>query len=200
MKINLEVTAATTAIIVSIAALFVAWDQSQVMRAQQHAAVWPMINATVTLDNSEDEHFLSLDIQNVGVGPALIKHSEVRVNGTPIKTFEQFDQRVLGPISNQNRTIQASSLSGILGNGEKRAALKISWQKNEQTSSKFAEITMSFLVEDGTDINMEICYCSVFDKCWMTNNVQIAEPHPVEECPEMVVDPIERMMSSLNKQ
>ena len=198
MKINLEVTAATSAIIVSIAALFVAWDQSQVMRAQQHAAVWPMLNATVSLDNAEDTHFLSLDIRNVGVGPALIKYSEVEVNGKPVSTFDNFDQQVLAPLRNQSRSIRASSLSGMLGAGENRNALQISWQMSEETSPKFAEVTMSFLGGNSVEINMEICYCSVFDRCWQTNNEQSADPHPVEECPKMEMDPIERLMSSLN--
>ena len=200
MKINLEAIGAATAITVSIAALFIAWDQSQVMRAQQHASVWPMLYGVVTIDNGENEHFLSLDVQNVGVGPALIRYADITINGKSVATFDEFDKKVLAPLENQSRSIRASSLSGLVGAGQSRNALRISWQMSEQTSPKFSEMAMSFIGDDSIDVDMEICYCSVFDKCWMANDDQVASPEPVDACPAMKDDPVSRLMDSLGNQ
>lgn len=167
-----------------------AWDQSQVMQAQQHASVWPMLYADISIDNTDKEYYLSLDLHNVGVGPAIIKYADITINNQRVDTFEMLDQQVLASLKSQKRRIRATSMSGMLGAGQSRNVMRISWTKTPEVAPLFAEMAMGFLGEDAVEIGLEICYCSVFEKCWMASDDASSTPESVESCPAMDSDPV----------
>ncbi|WP_100643587.1 hypothetical protein [Alteromonas facilis] len=198
MKLNLETLAAVTAIIVSVAALFVAWDQSQVMRAQQHASVWPIVDVDMTIDADESSLYIALEAVNLGVGPALLKSSSLSINGQAIETFEEFDNLALVPELQGTRRIFSSPLRGIMGAGQSKTILRISWEQTEENKAAFVKLASKYIGDDAADIDVGVCYCSVFDKCWSFNEDSNSEPTLVEHCPTMEQDPIEKLMRSIN--
>lgn len=197
-RLNPELFAAAAAMIVSIAALFVAWDQSQVMRAQQHASVWPVLQSDVTIDSDENGYFVAFDIHNLGVGPALIKYAELRVNGQAMVDFETFDRLVLVEELTSGRTIRSSSMSGIIGANQSRSVLKISWPIDDVTTKAFSQLATKYSEVDSPNISLVMCYCSVFDKCWYANEDTSIAPHETDSCPDMQNDPIRNLIESLN--
>lgn len=65
-----------TATIVSVCALFIATYQTILMRQQQSATVWPKLVFSNGWLGEGD--FYTLEVKNVGVGPALIKRVVIR--------------------------------------------------------------------------------------------------------------------------
>ncbi|MFC3092731.1 hypothetical protein DRW07_00755 [Alteromonas sediminis] len=195
---NLETIAALTAIVVSIAALFIAWDQSQVMRAQQHASVWPMVDTRVSIAKDDKAYFLSIDIKNVGVGPALLNQATFTAQDKPLLTFEQLDEFLLESQFEGNRQIHSSSLSGVLGAGEARVVLKVSWPITDKNTEAFRQLASNFMGDSAVDLDINLCYCSVFDKCWRTQDERSSPSAFVGYCPVQETDPIETLMGSLS--
>ena len=75
LKSNLQSLGSVAAITVSVVALYVAWDQSRVMRAQQHADVWPALQIGtqyVTMDE-----YLTIELERCS------EKSSLRARNTP---------------------------------------------------------------------------------------------------------------------
>ena len=58
---HLQAVGTLAAAIAALIALFVAWDQGRVMRAQQHASVMPILAGSVQIDESGDQFEISIE-------------------------------------------------------------------------------------------------------------------------------------------
>src|SRR5471032_2963916 len=74
-----EYLVAATAFFVSICTLGVYLYQSRLMTQQQHVSVWPYVEWYS--GNLTDYH---LAAQNMGVGPAIIRKVDMRLDGKPV--------------------------------------------------------------------------------------------------------------------
>ncbi|HCX12097.1 MAG TPA: hypothetical protein DHU81_17525, partial [Hyphomonas sp.] len=70
---KVEMLIAICAVLTSAIAVFIAWDQGRVMRAQQHGAVYPVIQIDGFVSTSVDTASMGIRVSNSGVGPALIE-------------------------------------------------------------------------------------------------------------------------------
>lgn len=78
-KINSALLIAILALTINIITASIYIYQASIMREEQHAAVWPHVEWG--LHYVQDESFY-LEVKNNGVGPALIKESQMKLNGT----------------------------------------------------------------------------------------------------------------------
>src|SRR6516164_3283779 len=83
---------ALVATFVGVCALCVAGYTAYMQRQQVRAAVWPILE----FDTSNGPN-IHLSVANKGVGPAIIRHVIVRLDGRPVKNWDELLQRVLGP-------------------------------------------------------------------------------------------------------
>jgi hypothetical protein len=63
-----------------------------VQRQQVRAAVWPILEFDSS--NAPDIHYT---LANKGVGPAIIRHVIVMVDGQPVRNWREAVERILGP-------------------------------------------------------------------------------------------------------
>ena len=151
------------AIVVSVCALFISVFEVRIMREQQHAQAWPYVEWLPTFTKSG----FTVDVENKGVGPALIRDVEISIDGEPIADYDDF----LGEILERDTGIfySYSTLSKrVLKPGENVTILKVS---NEQDVQK--------IINTEKSVEMKICYCSVYNTCWETTGL---ESKPVEKC------------------
>src|SRR6266550_3568621 len=82
---------AVIATLVGLCALCVSAYIAYVQRQQVRAAVWPILE----FDSSNAPiHFT---LANKGVGPAIIRHVIVKVDGQPVRNWKEALGRILGP-------------------------------------------------------------------------------------------------------
>ncbi len=157
-----ELAVALSAILVSLCALGVSLYQASIMRDQQRAAVWPYIEILPS-NNSEGS---SLFLFNKGSGPAKIQTVVVSLDGTVWKSWESLLEAVRG---DESIRYSFSTMHGrVLASNDELAAISMSAQD--------AAIIGPHL----RNINISICYCSVYDDCWST---EIGEsPEPIHAC------------------
>jgi len=150
-KAHVEYLLAGVAFFVSVTTLVVYIYQARMMREQQRVSVWPYVEFTTS--NVEDYH---LSVRNKGVGPAIIRKVEMRVDGKVVENNRALVTAVLG--SDSKLTYQNSSLEGrVLAPGEEITPFRIPDPK----SGRDFEAKLQARAFD-----LHITYCSIYGDCW----------------------------------
>ena len=184
-NLNFETIGSLTAMLIGACALFVAWDQAQVMRKQQHASVWPLIDDDFTINPGENDTLtLGLTLQNRGVGPAIVERAFLTIDGERINRREDFMRALFGENrpTGSARITGSSVEGGVLGAGEDTEVFNIAWEQTEANTDAFRALALRYLSGSGPDVSLATCYCSVFDRCFEAGGTQ--RPKPVKTCPE----------------
>lgn len=158
------------AVVLSICALVVSFVQTTVMRAQQHASVWPRLTAELTVNLDPDS--TKLTVRNAGVGPAQLEWAQVTFDGKPVASWMDLVARS-SPATAPNKTrasIIWNSLTGsVLVPGQERVALRA------------AGPPAQWLYDASKRTGLSMCYCSVFDRCWQLEDRNLGAAVPVEQ-------------------
>jgi len=148
---------------------YTAWIQRQQVRAQ----VWPILEYS-----SGNEPELHLSLSNKGVGPALIRHVIVTVDGAPAAGWKDVLNRLLG--------------EGHYAYAEEDIGHRV-FSANEALnilSPRFDGGTQGTLGKrfdkERFRVGIEICYCSTLGDCWTLSapGRQRASTSETARCPE----------------
>lgn len=176
---RLEMIVAICAVLTSVIALFVAWDQGRVMRAQQHGAVYPVLQVDGFVSTTSSDRELGIAFSNSGVGPALIETVDVYHAGKKIEGLKGHFSRMPA-----NHELSWSSMVGrAVAPGEKIRALVLSWPLDGLTHQDL--VTAS---QEWSHVELNVCYCSVFGRCWVTSGLANSETQKVKKCVRSDID------------
>jgi hypothetical protein len=151
-----DLVVSVAAIAVSLCALGVSLAQTAVMRAQQHAAVWPRLTTGLDADSAS----LTLSVRNAGVGPAQVVWAQLTLDGRPLDGWPALLDRAPaaapgGPRERLSGTARYVSVTGdVLVPGERKVALALTGPVARAVFAATARV------------GLRACYCSVFDRCW----------------------------------
>jgi hypothetical protein len=146
--------------------------QTRLMQSQARAGVWPYLSIGYSIDDAGQTPGYAFEIDNDGVGPARIESVTMTLDGKPVGTWREIFRvffgdapvsatyskiygKVLPPNTNRDTTIEALRLSDI---GQARAF---------------------YAAQDR--LEMTICYCSVYDDCWIARRSD-PDVQRVERC------------------
>ena len=71
------------ALVTSAAAVYIAWDQANTMRVEQHASVLPAIQIDRFEEFSNAGLIIGFTVENAGVGPAFIRKAHLFKRARP---------------------------------------------------------------------------------------------------------------------
>jgi hypothetical protein len=182
-----EMLIAVCAVISSIAAVYIAWDQARVMRSQEKADVWPMIQLTHQTNVEAGETSYTFDIKNAGVGPALIDDYIIMVPGEGwTKDFKSM-VRYLLPESIGEPGWANTSLDGrVLRQGDGVMAVRGIWAPSERVRSAMQERIDEYVSGERGAAEVFVCYCSILDDCWVSTTLTShLRPEPVKSCGDL---------------
>jgi hypothetical protein len=158
-------------------ALFAALTESEAVRRQTAAAVWPYVQLSVEDHLSANAAVFELSLTNAGVGPAHIRAMRVTFHGQAIPTWHEAVSAIDkdGPAFSQmfanNRVLRPGEHVTIFGT--RAPALVQALQEAVATKSTA----------------VEYCYCSIFDDCWTVDSrAAAAGPAVVRSCPDYGTD------------
>lgn len=157
-----ELTVALSAILVSLCALGVSLYETRLMREQQRAAVWPYIEILPS-NNSEGS---SLNLFNKGTGPAKIHGVTVSNGDTVWKSWRELLDSLPG--DNSIRFSYSTMHGRVLASNDALEAIRM--------PARDAANVGPYL----QNIDISICYCSVYDDCWLTGIGK--SPEPIAAC------------------
>lgn len=151
-----EMIVAFSALFLSIITTVVSIYSAYVDRSYARASFWPRVELFRSFGNDK----FSYGITNSGNGPALIKYAKVQYKSAPIQRWRSipnlpnFTQSHFGTriLSSQNH------ITPVLYKGP--------------------EVTKFLSADEFVDI--EICYCSIYEECWITDRRN--DPKPINSC------------------
>ena len=146
--------------------------QTRLMQSQARASVWPYVSIGYSISDEGEKLGYTLEINNDGVGPARIESVTFSLDGKPIHnwkevfhalfgdaavlaTYSQIYGKVVPPNTNRETTIDAVRILTL-----------------EQAKIFYAAQNR---------FQMAICYCSVYDECWIAHR-QEPQVQPVDHC------------------
>ena len=87
---KVEMLIAICAVVTSAIAVFIAWDQGRVMRAQQHGSVYPVLQADGYVSADPHVREIGVRFRNSGVGPALIESVDMLKDGERLVSLNAY--------------------------------------------------------------------------------------------------------------
>ena len=188
----IELVIAGAIVAISLASLFTAVYQSIIMRRTLEASVWPRVE----WENSsyDDEHRVNaivFALSNRGVGPARIARVEILLGGQRMGNEDALllDCCVDGETrEEQSATLKqltertfTSTLDGAaLSPGQER----ILFAFERPVDDSVALAAWDRLNKVRNELDLTVCYCSVFDDCWVTRARGYTQAtEPVRSCP-----------------
>ena len=187
------------ALFVSFISIYIAWHHGQVMKElvhQNERLVQANSLPYLQIDTSDLEADLRtpafrLTVQNQGIGPARIAAVVIAVDGHPVPDFNSLVDRCCAPGLLQAARRGTKQYRGIQ-NGEvilstlhdrmirpAEAVDAFEWRVTPENRPVIERLKAGFA---SNRINAAVCYCSVFDDCWVrTDDDQ--KPMPVKQCP-----------------
>ena len=162
--------------------------QTYVIRKQFSATVWPYISFITT---SSQDKYLELDIDNAGIGPALILDSAITRDGkvvsgggTPIplpaievavdpeRVAAKADELKAHERGGENMTASSILPGDVVPAGQKLEVLRV--------EGKFLTHRV---MASARRVDLTLCYCSLLGDCWTKRLWDPAlQPHPVRSC------------------
>ena len=169
------------ALAVSIFALAIGAWQTRLMQTQARASVWPHLEVGYTYNSNVDENGFIWRIDNNGVGPARIETVTLTLDGKPMQNWPQ----VLEALGFKGeRRVSTTSLAGEV----------IPPSLNRETAIETIRVNereTALAVKNAVDrFRMDICYCSVYDDCWVAH-WQKTRVDPVARCDATAIAPFE---------
>lgn len=187
------------ALFVSFVSILIAWHHSHIMRELVHqneriveAESLPYLEI-YTSDLASDLRTPTLreTVRNEGVGPARIAEVVMTVNGKPVPDFNTLVDRCCAPGLLQAGKNSAKQFRGMR-NGEVvlsrvrdrmiRPGDEIdafAWPITPQNKQLVDRVKTGL---ESDEINLSVCFCSVFDECWVRTD-EDRRPTPVKQCP-----------------
>ena len=159
--------AAISAVLIGASALGVSLYQAYLMHEQQRMSVWPYL--AFSHNNLSDHYTYSLS--NEGVGPARIQYVEIRYKGEPIRQWNELLEK----------TYSGKESAGVYSYLSKRVVPMNT--KIDAFQLQLGEPSKAFRLATN-DARIEVCYCSIYDDCYLYVNDADVSTQTVASCPD----------------
>jgi hypothetical protein len=181
----LDMTVAVAAVFISVVSLAVAILHGRTMErmAEENARLvaansWPFMGygaGTVTTDGVTKVH---MQVFNSGVGPAKIESAELMWKGVAYRGNREFLEACCGFDPASRTAVDSDVFAGyVLRAGNAVRFLEFSKQGDPAVFAALQQAVLS------RDLQLNICYCSIFDECWQSDLTTLSlKPRQVEAC------------------
>jgi hypothetical protein len=143
---------------IALLAVCVAGYTAYMQRQQVRAAVWPILE----FDSSNGP--IRFTLANKGVGPAIIKHVILKVDGQPVRSWAEVLEKILGPGYHPG---EESDMSGrVFAAGESMSVFTPHDEAQNPIAFDKSNPLWAKLDAGRSHVTVEICYCSTLGECW----------------------------------
>jgi hypothetical protein len=161
-------------VFIAVIALYAALTESEAVRQQTAAAVWPFVQISIADYDSGESAGFTLSFKNSGVGPARVRALRVVIDGQPMRDWAHTVAHLGGSLGDQvgrsfvsDRVLSPDEQVDLISVNDPGLARKF------QAAIADPENAISY------------CYCSIFDDCWLADSrLDALSPEPVQQCPD----------------
>jgi hypothetical protein len=159
-------------------ALYAALSESQAVRQQTAASVWPYVQFMINDTSDGDSASFGLSLDNVGVGPARMQSMLLTLHGEAVPDWQTAVDQLLPGKTLGTHYGKSSVSRRVLAPGQSVVAFN--------TVHTELALKMQEAVYNGA-ARLSYCYCSIFDECWSAYSSRPAGEEPIEpvaQCPD----------------
>ena len=169
---HVDLILGSLAVLMSIVSIFIAVHHGQTMERLVEANSWPNISYSTGNELPGQPRTITLALRNTGVGPARIDSFEVFYEDKPVRNFPE----LLRACCDASSTNFAMSLvrDEVL---PARDEIDFATFSAGPNTPKVWEA----LNAQRFGVRVRVCYCSVFEECWVKDS-RVARPSPVAQC------------------
>lgn len=161
------------ALAVSVFALAIGAWQTRLMQSQARASVWPYLTIGYTYTNGIDTDGFIWTIDNNGVGPARVQSVKLSLDDKPMRNWNEVIA-ALGSKLHPNTSTSSFAGAVIPPNTNRETTVTAIRANDRELAALFKNAIARF--------RMDICYCSVYDDCWVAHWQQW-RVDAVDQCP-----------------
>jgi hypothetical protein len=181
-RIDIGLMTGLTALLLSFVGILTSRATFKMNQETQKARVLPIIEIDMGYENIGDRSnaVFVTRLSNVGAGLAHVQRVVPTQNGAPVETIQAFDDAIMNRRMRSNVGFPvATAATGYLRAGESVEPRK--YRMGAAGSELGAYLRGDYGPPlDGLDL--EVCYCSVFDDCWTVKYLDRKLPEPVNSC------------------
>lgn len=146
------------ATLVGLLALCVSGYTAYMQRQQVRAAVWPILE----FDSSNGPE-IRLTVSNKGVGPAIIRHVIVKVDGQPVRNWNEALDKLVGPGKHH---YSESDISGHVFAANESMDVFTPYDADRKPLTDRSNPLWVTMNKARGRVSVEICYSSTLGECW----------------------------------
>jgi hypothetical protein len=186
----LEFAVAIAALVTSVTSIWLSLSQGDEMARLVQAQSWPYLEYVSSNTGNDGAPEIDVMVRNAGVGPAKVESFAISYDGKPVKGWAQLiaaccvpegtpRDKIDLPALTDNRMISGKLISRVLRASDSLTLLHL--PKTDANAPLWTRL-------DGArfKLQLSICYCSVFDECWISD-LRSTTQQPVKTCP---ADPV----------
>ena len=165
-----------SAAVVAVCALAVSAYQAIIMRQQLKQSAWPYL-----IQGNSGTTTYSRIVQNVGLGPALVRSFIIEVDGRPVHYWGEARELVEARAATPLPALPANAKT--YGSTLSRGLVLLPGTPFEiyHTEDSAVSARMRAVLNDDR-VRMRVCYCSLYNDCWITDS-RAREPVATRACP-----------------
>jgi hypothetical protein len=188
----MDMTVAFSALFISLVSLGVAILHGRTMESMAEANArlvsansWPFLSYSAGVNTIDGVPAIHMRVFNAGVGPAKIESAELIYKGVAYRRDRDFLEACCAFDPGAPKFD-----SDLVPNEVLRAGQEITFLGFKQSSNpaSFAALERAMI---SRDLQLRVCYCSIFDECWKSDLTLLSlKPTPVSACdqPKVLFD------------
>lgn len=166
---------AAPAMLISIVVAYFAFEQADATKKMQIGSVWPNVSYDFSNISEDGKREISMLVANRGVGPARIAAMEVSYRGKTYTDIRSLMKACCVDEGGKVGVIVENINGEVIAPGEETDFVRLTPElSGEDTYTRFDELRSA--------LRVRLCYCSVFDDCWVEDS-RAPAPEPVKACP-----------------
>jgi hypothetical protein len=186
----LEFAVAIAALVTSVTSIWLSLSQGDEMARLVQAQSWPYLEYVSSNTGDNGAPVIDIMVRNAGVGPAKVESFAITYNGKPVKGWAQLiaaccvpegtpRDKIDLPTLTDNRMISGKLISRVLRASDSLTLLHL--PKTDANAPLWTRLD-----DARFKLQLSICYCSVFDECWISD-LRSTTQQAVKTCP---ADPV----------
>ena len=186
----LEYVSGGVAVVVSLVSLWVAIGSENANRQMVAAASWPILMVESGNVGPDQQLLLHFKVTNSGVGPAKVRTFEVLYKGKPYSTSTALMRACCDPHFAGAESLKVQELASwhfitgmiagsVIRAGESKGFITYAFDAHHAAAWHTLDLARQ------RSMSYRVCYCSVFDECWINTigHGHQLDPVRVGKCP-----------------
>ncbi len=181
-RIDIGLTTGAIAVLVAFLALLTSMSQTRMAQETQKASVMPIIQVDMGYQYKKSPAVFEVTLVNSGVGIAYVQSVRALIKGVPVKDSEVLQEAVMNGRMRSNATLTERPAAGFLPAGERVTPWSYSWGSSLNGRGEIEAYLRGRYGPPMDGVDIEVCYCSLFEDCWTTTASNVAKPKPTKSC------------------